>query len=106
MAEETHYRTRLPKKRQLTLPDEISEILAAREGDDLVFRVNEQGQVYIEKVHAIPPDQAWFWSDRWQRYKHAAQADIDAGRTHRFDDAESAIEHLEGNTDAENRDNG
>ena len=25
------------------------------------------------------PDQAWFWSERWQRMEQEAQADIDAG---------------------------
>ena len=27
----------------------------------------------------IPPDQAWFWTERWQRMEQEAQADIEAG---------------------------
>lgn len=26
------------------------------------------------------PDQAWFWTDRWQQLEREAQEDIDAGR--------------------------
>jgi len=49
----------------------------------------------------FPPDQAWFWSERWQRMEREAQADIDAGRVERFPDIDSALEHLESETAGE-----
>lgn len=95
--EAIYYKARLRAKRQLTLPDEVQNILRVDEGEELVFRVTERGQVIVEKVQTIPPDQAWFWTERWQRLERAAQADIDAGRVHSFANADEAIEALEEN---------
>jgi AbrB family looped-hinge helix DNA binding protein len=102
MMDETFYKSRLRKKGQVTLPGPVREVLSVEEGDDLVFSVNEKGQVVIERQQVIPPDQAWFWQERWQRMEHEAQADIDAGRVHQYDDVEAAIEALEKRADAGN----
>jgi len=76
------FKTRLRAKGQVTLPGEIREMLELSEGDDLLFFVDEKGQVVIERGRVIPPDQAWFWTERWQRIEREAQADIEAGRQH------------------------
>lgn len=103
MESATSYKARLRAKRQLTLPDEVSEILQASEGDDLVFFVNDEGQIVVGKQQTIPPDQAWFWTDRWQKLERESQADIDAGRVHRFDNVDDAVNSLEVLVDAEDR---
>ncbi len=43
----------------------------------------------------IDPDQAWFWTERWQQMEREADEDIAAGRVKVFDDAESFLEHLD-----------
>ena len=43
----------------------------------------------------VPADQAWFWTERWQKMERDAQADIDAGRVTRYEDADRAIDVLE-----------
>jgi hypothetical protein len=43
---------------------------------------------------SIPEDQAYFWSNRWQRSERAAEADLAAGRYRDFADAGEAIRHL------------
>lgn len=40
-------------------------------------------------------DQRWFWSDRWQRLEHEADADIAGGRVACFADAEELLEELD-----------
>lgn len=100
------YQARLRAKRQLTLPDEVRKLLLLSEGDDVVFSVKENGQILVERLQTIPPDQAWFWTDRWQRLEREAQADIDSGRVHRFASVDDAVADLEDLTDAENRDCG
>jgi AbrB family looped-hinge helix DNA binding protein len=90
-----YFKTRLRPKGQVTLPSEIRELLNLNEGDDLAFSLNEQGQVVISRLEVIPPDQAWFWSERWQRIEREAQADIEAGRVQRYENVESAIAALE-----------
>ncbi len=43
----------------------------------------------------IDPDQAWFWTERWQQMEREADEDIAAGRVKVFDDAESFLAELE-----------
>lgn len=44
---------------------------------------------------AISSDQAWFWTDRWQRLEREAQSDIDAGRISHSDNIADTIDKLE-----------
>ena len=90
-----YYRSRLRTKGQITIPGEIREMLDVHEGDDVAFSVNEKGQIVVTRLDVIPPDQAWFWSEPWQAAEREAQADIEAGRIHRYSNVESAIEALE-----------
>ena len=90
----SYYRTRLRVKGQVTVPGEIRDILGAEEGDELVFMVDEKGRVVVERVQIIPPDQAWFWSDRWQRLEREAQQDIEKNRIHPFESTEETLSFL------------
>ena len=105
MAENTILRSRLRVKGQITVPTEIRNLLRVEEGDELVFLVDEDGRVYIERVQIIPPDQAWFWRERWQRMEREAQKDIENKRLHHFDSTEDTLEFLNnaaGENDATN----
>lgn len=90
-----YVKTRLRARGQLTLPNEVRERLSVEEGDDLVFSVDEKGRVVMDRAHVIPPDQAWFWSERWQKMEREVQADIDAGREYHYANADEAIAALE-----------
>ena len=105
MTEKTISRSRVRVKGQLTVPPEIRNILGVEEGDELVFRVDESGRVFIERMQIIPPEQSWFWSERWQRLEKEVQNDIDNNNLHRFDSTEEALDFLSmvgGGEDAEN----
>jgi len=95
MAERTFYKSRLRKKGQITVPTEIRNALGAEEGDDLLFSADELGRVIVMRAQVIAPEQAWFWSERWQRMEHQAQADIDAGRVKTFESIEDAVAYLD-----------
>jgi AbrB family looped-hinge helix DNA binding protein len=98
-----YYKIRLRGRGQITLPPQIRERLKVREGDDVLFRLNEQGQVVIEQVQMIDPEQAWFWTERWQKMEREVQEDIDAGRLLEFESVEDFIKYLdEPDDDAEN----
>ncbi len=102
--EKSFYKTRLRTKGQITLPPEIRRQLEAEEGDDLLFYTDENGRVLISRAQVIPPDQAWFWNERWQRLEQDAQADLDEGRVVEFDnvaEALSALDQIEADHDAE-----
>lgn len=94
------YRARLRAKGQVTLPPEVRQTLGIGEGDDLAFHLNDQGQVVLERLQVIPPDQAWFWSRRWQQMEHEVDEQAAAGQMRSFDNVEALIEHL----DAERQD--
>ena len=76
-----YFKARLRKRGQITLPAPIRALLGIEAGDDVTFWRNEAGQVVITKAQMIPPDQAWFWTERWQRMEQEAQDDVEAGRT-------------------------
>jgi antitoxin MazE len=89
------FKSRLRTKGQVTLPGEVRKLLRADVGDDLIFRVDESGRVIIERAITVPADQAWFWTERWQRMEREAQADIDSGTVHRYSGVDEAITGLE-----------
>ena len=95
MRDRREHRTRLREKGQVTLPKELRADLNLNVGDDLVISINDQGELVIEKVITIPSDQAWFWTERWQKMEREAQADIEAGRVKSYADVDQAIEALE-----------
>ena len=78
--DKTIYKSRLRKKGQVTVPPEIRNQLGAEEGDDLLFYTDEAGRVVVSRAQIIDPEQAWFWSERWQRMEQQAQADLETGR--------------------------
>ena len=101
MEKQSYYKTRIRAKGQITIPKTVRENLDVQEGDDLIFFVNESGQFVVEAAQLIHPDQAWFWTERWQKMEHAAQKEIDAGREQEFENAEAAINALNTSVDAE-----
>jgi bifunctional DNA-binding transcriptional regulator/antitoxin component of YhaV-PrlF toxin-antitoxin module len=40
----------------------------------------DDGRVELVPVVAVPADQAWFWTERWQAMEREADADVAAGR--------------------------
>lgn len=53
------------------------------DGEDAQVRLieREDGGIELVPVVAVPADQAWFWTDRWQAMEREADADVAAGRT-------------------------
>jgi AbrB family looped-hinge helix DNA binding protein len=103
--DKNYYKTRLRHKGQITVPSEVRAALGANEGDDLLFSVDEYGRIVVTRAQVIPPDQAWFWNERWQRMEKAAQADIESGNVVEYEtahDAISALDRIETEEDAEN----
>ncbi len=90
-----YYKTRVRAKGQVTIPNQIRELLNVAEGDGLIFYVKE-GRVVVEREQTIDPEQAWFWSERWQQLERAAQSDIVSGRVTQYRSVEEALDALKG----------
>ena len=57
-------------------------------GAQLQIVEREDGVIELIPHAAIPADQAWFWTDKWQQMEREADEDIAAGRERTFDSAE------------------
>ncbi len=98
-----YYKTRLRPKGQITLPSRIRKLLNLNAGDDLAFSVDEQGRVNLSRLEVIHPEQAWFWTERWQKMEREVEEDIAAGRVKSFDSVDDFINYLDApDEDAEN----
>jgi len=87
----------LRKKAQLTLPQSVRKKLGIEEGDFLDVQVRN-GEIVLKVKKLIDKEQAWFWSERWQRGENEAEEDIRSGRIHKFSHSRAAIDFLHGQT--------
>lgn len=79
---------------QLTIPAEIREAIELKAGDILEFEIVD-GRIVITPKIVIDPDQAWFWTERWQKMEREADADFAAGRFRDFDNVEDFLADLD-----------
>jgi len=93
------------RKAQLTLPLSVRRELGIEEGDYMDVQVRN-GEIILKIKKLIDKDQAWFWTERWQKGEKEAEEDILAGRIRRFPDAESAIAHLHAQADKQQGESG
>ncbi|WP_010532485.1 AbrB/MazE/SpoVT family DNA-binding domain-containing protein [Lentibacillus jeotgali] len=89
----TPERVRFKRKSQVTVPHEIVEALDLKEGDDLQCRL-EDGKIVFVPMVSIPKDQAWFWTEEWQKEEREVEEDIKAGRLSEPMSAEETIKWL------------
>ncbi|MHB8778702.1 MAG: AbrB/MazE/SpoVT family DNA-binding domain-containing protein [Anaerolineales bacterium] len=97
------FKTRLRGRGQITLPPEIRARLNVQEGDDVLFYINEQGQIVITQAQVIDPTQAWFWTERWQKAEMESRQDYLKGDFIEFENADDAIKYLNEYADAKNK---
>ncbi|MEO8626157.1 MAG: AbrB/MazE/SpoVT family DNA-binding domain-containing protein [Candidatus Limnocylindrales bacterium] len=86
--------TRVRGKGQVTLPDGIRKAAKLAEGDYLEVTVTG-GSVVMRPKKLIDADQAWFWSEEWQRGEREASQDIAKGRTRRSSTAKEFLRTLD-----------
>lgn len=57
--------------------------------------LEREGEIVLRPHMAVPSDQAWFWTERWQRMEREADEDIDKGRVASFQSAEDFLHDLD-----------
>ena len=70
---------RIGPKHQITIAKDIFEALDLKVGDFLNARL-EDGTIVLGPQKLSPKDQAWFWTEEWQKGEKEADEDIKAGR--------------------------
>jgi AbrB family looped-hinge helix DNA binding protein len=80
-------------KGQITLPDAVRKAARLSEGDYLEVSV-EEGTIIMRPKKLIDADQAWFWTEDWQKGEREASEDIARGRVRRSTSGDEFIESL------------
>lgn len=55
----------------------------------------DDGVLELYPMAAIPADQRWFWTERWQRMEREADEDIAAGRVRRHESIDDLLSGLD-----------
>jgi AbrB family looped-hinge helix DNA binding protein len=69
----------IKKKSQVTIPAQILKKLNLRVGDLLQIE-EKDGRIILTPVIAIPKEQAWFYSEKWQREEATVEKKIQEGK--------------------------
>lgn len=80
---------------QVTIPAEIRAQAHARPGDLFVAEVTDDA-IVLRRKQLIDADQAYFWTEEWQRGEREATEDIRKGRYKTFRSMEALIADLKG----------
>lgn len=81
----------------VALPAELRHRLRL-DGPEAQIRLIDRGDgtLQLVPVVAVPAEQAWFWTDRWQAMEREADADVAAGRVTVVDGLDGLIADLDG----------
>jgi bifunctional DNA-binding transcriptional regulator/antitoxin component of YhaV-PrlF toxin-antitoxin module len=80
----------------LTLPADLRRRHHLDEpGAQVSLVETEDGRIELIPLVAVPADQHWFWTDRWQRMEREVDEAVTAGDVEVFDDAESFLANLD-----------
>jgi bifunctional DNA-binding transcriptional regulator/antitoxin component of YhaV-PrlF toxin-antitoxin module len=82
------------QKRGLVSLSQAKKYLGIKEGDILQVAV-EDNRLVLVPMKLVPADQAWFWTEEWQKGEQEAQQEIEQGKTKSFDSMKELLEDLE-----------
>lgn len=82
-------------KGQMTLPSEVRKQAHLEEGDLVEVTVGERGEIVLHPKKLIDADQAWFWTEEWQKGEREASEDLREGRFERHETAGDFMKALE-----------
>ena len=85
---------KLRERGQIVIPQAVRKEAHCETGD-LLEAIVKDDMIILKPVKTIPRNQAWFWSEKWQRMeKEADEAIIKGDVVGPFDNIEDAIKAL------------
>ncbi|MDX2971323.1 AbrB/MazE/SpoVT family DNA-binding domain-containing protein [Kribbella solani] len=84
-----------PKNGTITIPAQLRRRFGLDKPGAQVEIVVRDGEIVLLPHVAVPAEQAWFWSARWQANEREADTELAAGHATTFDTAEDFLAHLE-----------
>lgn len=82
------------EKGQITLPLYMRKKLHIEQGDFVLAKIVDNALILIPQ-ETIDKDQAWFWTERWQKLEAEAESDIQKGKVKSFDSVEELFDEME-----------
>ena len=79
----------------IALPATIRRNLGLDQPGAQVEVIEREGEVVLRPCVPVPADQAWFWTERWQRMEREADEAVAAGRVTVVDGAEAMLADLD-----------
>ncbi len=55
----------------------------------------EDGVIELHPHVAVPADQAWFWTERWQRLEREVDGHVERAEIERFDSSDEFLASLQ-----------
>src|SRR5207302_584746 len=81
------------RRGQITLPAAVRKVLGIEQGDLIEIEVRD-GQATLRPTKLIDKDQAYYWTEEWQKAEREADEDIASGRVLTFNSTEELIDEL------------
>lgn len=96
----SHFVALSSSRGSITLPAEVRHRHHLDEpGAQVEIVERDDGVIELHPLLAHSVDQAWFWTDRWQRMEQEAQEDVRAGRLETFADGDTFLADLDREAD-------
>jgi AbrB family looped-hinge helix DNA binding protein len=81
------------EKYQVTIPEEVRAKIPLKVGERV--EVTARGtEIVVRPIVEIPRDQAWFWSEEWQRQVAQSMKDLERGKIKVFKSVKEARKHF------------
>jgi bifunctional DNA-binding transcriptional regulator/antitoxin component of YhaV-PrlF toxin-antitoxin module len=81
----------------LALPKGVRSRLGLdRPGAQVEVVEREDGVIELHPHVAVPADQAWFWTERWQRMEREVDEHVEQGEVTTFESSADFLSSLEG----------
>ncbi len=84
-----------PKNGTITIPAHLRRRFGLDKPGAQVEIVVRDGEIVLLPHVAVPAEQAWFWTERWQAMEREADAELAAGKSTTFDTADDFLAHVE-----------
>jgi antitoxin MazE len=78
---------------QVTIPNKLRKKLKCKAGDYFEITADKDG-IKLKPAKVIDPDQAWFWTEEWQKGEREADNDIKNGNYTTFKNMEELKKHF------------
>ena len=79
---------------QVTIPAAMRREAGIKIGDYLEVQVIE-GHLHLVPKQVIDKDQAYFWTEAWQKGEREAEQDLQEGQTEQFETLEALVADLD-----------